>query len=98
MFFFNWRDKYLVAMKGGLRLAIFKSAEKVHGILLCYLGDAVRCAVSADLKMVARNRPLVANEVKNRAMAYTGSFLGLSFSAFFHNSADQVFYSPGCQT
>ena len=44
--------------KGWLWAAIFKSAETIHLILLCYLGDAIRCAVSADLKMVARNPPL----------------------------------------
>ena len=27
-------------------------------VLLCFLGDTIRCDVSADLKMVARNRPL----------------------------------------
>ena len=32
--------------------------EKVLLILSCYLDDAITCAVSADLKMVARNRPL----------------------------------------
>ena len=41
-----------------MRETIFKSAETVHLILLCYLGDAIRCAVSVDLKMVARNYPL----------------------------------------
>ena len=44
--------------KGRLRVAIFESAETVHLILLCLLGDALRCAVSADLKMAADNRPL----------------------------------------
>ena len=44
--------------KGRLRATIFKSAEAVHLILLCHLGDAIRCAVSADLKIVTRNRPL----------------------------------------
>ena len=29
-----------------------------HFILLCHLDDAIRCAVSADLKMVARYHPL----------------------------------------
>ena len=42
-------------MTKGLRAAILKSAETIHRVLLCYLGDAVRCAVSADLKIVARN-------------------------------------------
>ena len=45
-------------IKGRLRATIFKSAERVHLILLRYLGDAIRCAVSADLKMAARNRSL----------------------------------------
>ena len=46
------------ATKGGLWATIFKSADAVHLKLLCYLGDAIRGAVSADLKVVARNRPL----------------------------------------
>jgi len=46
-----------------LRAAIFKSADTAHLILLCYLGDAIRCAVSVDLKMVARNRPSVVNTI-----------------------------------
>ena len=41
--------------KGQLRAAIFKLAETVDLILLCYFGDAIRCAVSTDYKMVARN-------------------------------------------
>ena len=44
-----------VALKAA---TILKSAVTVHLILLCYLGDAIRFAVSADLIMVARNRPL----------------------------------------
>ena len=36
----------------------FKSAETVHLMLLFYLYDAIRCSVSADLKMIAPNRPL----------------------------------------
>ena len=44
---------------GRLRAAIFQSAVTVHCILLYYFGYAIRCAVSADLKMAARNRPLV---------------------------------------
>ena len=31
------------------------STETAHFILFCYLGDDIRCAVSADLKIVARN-------------------------------------------
>ena len=34
---------------------IIKSAETVHLILFCCVGDAMRCAVSANLKMVALN-------------------------------------------
>ena len=41
-----------------LRAAIFDSAETVHLILLCCLGDAIRFSVSAALKMAACNRPL----------------------------------------
>ena len=37
--------------------------DTVHIILLCYLGDDIRCAVSADLKMVARNRPLILSNI-----------------------------------
>ena len=44
--------------KRGLRATMLKSAETVHLILLCNLDDAIRCAVSADSKMVARNHPL----------------------------------------
>ena len=44
--------------KGRLRATTLKSAKTVYLILLCYLGDAIKCAVSADFKMVARNRPL----------------------------------------
>ena len=47
--------------KGGLRATILKSAETVHLMLLCYLGDAIRCDVSADFKMVARNPPCYGN-------------------------------------
>ena len=48
-------------------MAIFESAETVHLILLYYLGDAVRYAVSAASKMAARNRPL--------GQLYQGQFL-----------------------
>ena len=48
-----------IQSKGRLRATIFKSAEAVHLILLCYLGDAIRWAVTADFKMVARSRPLI---------------------------------------
>ena len=44
-----------VSIKGRLRATISKSAETVYLIVLSYLGDAIRCAVSADLKMFARN-------------------------------------------
>ena len=46
-----------VNLNATLRSTIFKSAETVHFILSCYLGNAIRWAVSASLKMVARNRP-----------------------------------------
>ena len=36
--------------KGKLRAAIFTSAKTVHLILLCYLGNAIRSAVSVDLR------------------------------------------------
>ena len=45
--------------KRRLRATIFKSAETVHLKLSHYLGDAIRCAVSADLKMIARNHSLL---------------------------------------
>ena len=44
--------------KGRLRMTIFKSAETAHLILVCYIADAIRCTVSADLKMAAGNRSL----------------------------------------
>ena len=52
------KQQQIKSYKGKLWLDIFLSAETVHLILLCYLDDAIRCAVSADLKMVARNRTL----------------------------------------
>ena len=45
-------------VKEQLRATIVKSAETVHLILLCYLCDTIRCAVSDDLKMVVRSRHL----------------------------------------
>ena len=51
--------------KGRLRASIVKSPETAHLILLYYLGDAMRCVVSADLKMLARNRPLDDSLLKN---------------------------------
>ena len=45
--------------KGQLGATIFKSADTAYLILLCYLGDAVRCVVLADSKMFARNSPLM---------------------------------------
>ena len=45
--------------KGRLRVTIVKSTQTVHLILLCYSDEAIRCVVSADLKGVARNRPLL---------------------------------------
>ena len=38
-------------IKGQLRATILKSAEIVNLIFLCYFDDAIRCAVSADLKI-----------------------------------------------
>ena len=52
-----------VSIKGRLRATISKSAETVHLIVLRYLGDAIRCAASANLRMFARNRPLVSMSV-----------------------------------
>ena len=40
-------------------MTIFKSNETVHLIMLCNSGEDVGCAVLADLKMVARNLPLI---------------------------------------
>ena len=37
---------------------MFKSAGTVHLVFLCYLADAIIYPISADLKMVARNRLL----------------------------------------
>ena len=53
--------------KGRSRATIFKSDEAVHLILLCYLGDAIKCAVSVDLQMVSRNRPFFAYKVLKEA-------------------------------
>ena len=50
--------------KGRLRAAISISAEKVHVILMCYFGEALRCAVSAENKMVARIRPLSTHRIQ----------------------------------
>ena len=45
--------------KGRLQSTILRSDETVHVILLCYLGNStIRCNVSPDLNMVARNPPL----------------------------------------
>ena len=48
-----------------MRATIIESAEfwlkqkqRVHPILVCYFGDAIRGAVSAEKKMVACNRSL----------------------------------------
>ena len=48
-----------------MRATIIESAEfclkqkqRVHPILVCYFGDAIREAVSAEKKMVACNRSL----------------------------------------
>jgi len=51
----------IIKNKGRLRTTIFESAEKAHLTMLCYLADAIRSTVSADLKMAARNRPLIKN-------------------------------------
>ena len=42
------RNEDIGPAKGRLRATIFESAETVHLILLCYFGDAVRWAVSAE--------------------------------------------------
>ena len=39
---------YLYNTKGQLRATIFKSPETIYLILLCYFGDAIRCALSAE--------------------------------------------------
>ena len=49
----------VIISKGQSRATIFKSADTVYLKLLRNLGDAIRCAASADLKMVLRNRPLM---------------------------------------
>ena len=43
----------IIYCKGRLRATIFKSAETAHLVLLCYFGDAIGWAVSAEKKMVA---------------------------------------------
>ena len=37
---------------------------KQYILLVCYLGSVTRCAISADLKTVARNRPLLRKATK----------------------------------
>ena len=49
----------VVLIKGRFRTNIFKSAETVYLLFVCYLGDAIRRAMSADSKMVACYRPLI---------------------------------------
>ena len=51
--------------KRRLRATNLKSAETLHLIFLCYFGDTIKCAESADCKMVARNRPLFASNKKH---------------------------------
>ena len=46
-----------------MQATIFKSAETV--------GDAIRCVVSADFKMVARNRPLDFENVSLKFLTFT---------------------------
>ena len=49
-------EKSVLFDNGRSRATIFESAETVHILYCwCYLGDAIRCAVSADLKMVSHN-------------------------------------------
>ena len=61
-FWQNYIQKMLYLIKATtkrrLRASISESAETVRLILLCYLGYAVKCPASADLKVVGRNRPL----------------------------------------
>ena len=54
-----WISFRIVFIKGWLRVSIVKSADTAHLIASPTVNDNIRCAVSADLKMVARNRPLV---------------------------------------
>ena len=49
---------YHPSSMGRLREAIFKSAEAVHLTLLCHFGEAIKCALSDENTMAARNRPL----------------------------------------
>ena len=44
--------------KGPLRATMFESAGMAELTLLCYFGNSVRWAVSAEIKMVAHNCPL----------------------------------------
>ena len=64
-------------------MTVFKSAETVHLILLCYLCDAVRCDVLADLKMVARNRLLALNDAVNFAVNFSVNFAICSASLLY---------------
>ena len=52
---------WITSPKGRLRATIFKSTEKTH---LKMSHNNIRCNVSADLRMVARNRPLTSPLVR----------------------------------
>ena len=42
----QYLDFLLVVVLGRLRATLFKSAERIHFMFLCYLGDAIRCVLS----------------------------------------------------
>ena len=54
------RTRYFIWTKGRLRGNIFKSAKTVHLILPCYFGDAIRYAVSVDVRSQS---PLESNRI-----------------------------------
>ena len=62
-----------------LGLTIFKSANTAHLIAPPKYLNNIRCAVSADLKMVARKQPLVKNSIEKRRY-FDGSLFKAKFA------------------
>ena len=75
---------YVAETKGRFRATIFKSAETVPLIFLRYLGDAIRCIVSADLKIVACSRPLAETIMKAQSKVCQFSYeIQIHYERFF---------------
>ena len=101
-FVINWQS----TGEGLLRATMFKLAETVHLILLCYLGEAIRYAVSAENKMIACKCPLfTGNSEKLKTMhkffrqmsavflCMTWDKLSASAAQFYRNKA-LIKYTP----